>query len=87
MEVHQRMLTEPAVVFGLVGVEIVEDDVELPPVVACHERIHEVQKVAPAAPPVVARGDEARGDFQRGKERRRAMPLVAVGGFFRDLRG
>ena len=48
VEVDVRVPTEPTVVFGLVRIQIVEDDVPLPSVVEIDERIHEVQEVPPA---------------------------------------
>jgi hypothetical protein len=40
--------------------------------------IHEIQELAPPAPGVVPRSHLTRGDVERCKQRRRAMPLVAV---------
>ena len=41
---------QPAVVFGFVGAEVVEDDVNVPARIAPHHFVHEVQKLAPPPP-------------------------------------
>src|SRR5271157_592516 len=69
----------PAVVFGFVGVEIVEDDRNVSLRVGGHDAVHEVQKLDPAAAPVMARLEQSGGHFQSRKPRRGPVPLVVVG--------
>ena len=55
VEVHVLVLLEPSVVLGLVGVEVVEDDMDLDvPGVVGHEFVHEGEEVAPLAARMMA---------------------------------
>ena len=73
------MTRQPAVVLGFVGVEIVEDDVDLLLRVVGNQIIHEVQELTPPAAFVVPSFDLPRGHFERRKERRGTMSFVGVG--------
>ena len=68
----------PAIVFRLMGVQIVQDDVQLAAGMRGDEAVHEVEELDPAATPVVAGLDQTGGDIQRRKQRRRAVALVGV---------
>lgn len=54
MEMDARMLREPTVALRSVSAEVVEDHVDLPARIRGHHAIHEVQKLDPAAPVMVA---------------------------------
>ena len=81
VEVDVPMAGQPAIVAGLVGVEVVEDDVDLQVGIGMgrEDLVHEVEELDPAAALVVARGHEAGGHLEGGEEGRRAVPLVLVG--------
>ena len=64
--------------FGLVGVEVIEDDVDLPGRVLGNQIVHEVKELAAPAAVIVPGFDLAGGNLERGKERRGAVPLVGV---------
>src|SRR5450631_3907422 len=62
----------------LVGAEVVEDDVKLAVRKGCGDAVHEVEKLDTATAFRMRRDDLSGGDFQRRKQRRRAVPLVVV---------
>jgi hypothetical protein len=68
----------PAVVFWFMGVQIVEDDVQLAVRLLGDKTVHEVQKLDPSAAPVLVGFDQPGGNIQRRKQRRRAVALVGV---------
>ena len=78
-QMHVGMALEPAVVLGFVGIEIVEDDVNLLFLsVGFDDAVHEIQEL-PASPTFVMTGiDQSSGGFERREQRRRAMPFVFV---------
>ena len=45
VQMHVGMALEPAVVLGLVGIEVVEDDVELAARKGCGDTVHEIEKL------------------------------------------
>ena len=53
MEVHVGMALEPAVALRSVGVEIVQDDVQLEPFAEADDLMHEVEEISPPAAPVM----------------------------------
>ena len=57
MKMHVRMGFKPAVIFGLVGVEIIEHHMELLGRIFSDKLVHEVQKFAPASAPIMTRMD------------------------------
>ena len=71
------MAFEPAVILGLVGIEVVQNDVNFFFVsVAIDDAVHEIQEL-PASPAFVMTGlNQAGGGFQGGKECRCAVPFV-----------
>ena len=77
MEVDVCVLLEPAVAF-LMGVEIVEDDVQLPIREDGDDVVHEAEEFD-TTPPFGVRGHNlAGGHLKRGKQGRSAVPLVIV---------
>ena len=64
VQMHVGMTLEPAVVFGFVSIEIVQNDVNfLFLAVGLYDAVHEIQEL-PAAPPFVVTGlHQASGDF------------------------
>jgi hypothetical protein len=52
--VHIGMMFEPAVIFRLVGIEIVEDHMDGRARVVCDDLVHEIEELDPA-PPILVR--------------------------------
>ena len=52
---HVRMAFQPAVVFRFVRVQVVQYNVQFTVRIRCHNLIHEIQKLSPAPPVVMAR--------------------------------
>ena len=75
---HIRVTLEPAIVLGLVGVEIVEDHMDCGVRVVSDYIVHEVEELdAPAA--IFVRGsDLAGGHLKSSKQGRSAVALVIV---------
>ncbi len=79
VKMHIRMARHPVVVLRLVRVQVIEDDMELDVggVVRNH-LVHEIEKLAAAAAPVMPGFHLAGGDIERGKERRRPVSRILV---------
>ena len=73
------MRLEPAVALGLVGVQVVENDMDLAVGIGGHHAVHEVEELTAAPPFVVSGLNLAAGDVESGKQRRRAVSLIGVG--------
>ena len=72
------MTFEPAIVPGLVGVQVVEDDMDGRVRVCGDDVVHEVEELD-APPALLVRGRHlAGGHFEGGKQRRGAVSLVIV---------
>ena len=78
MEVHVGMLLQPAVVLGLVGVQIVKHQMDLPVCVPGDQFIDEVEKLAPPASSVVTRLDQTRSDIQGREQGGCSVALLAM---------
>src|SRR5262245_9740330 len=78
VELDIGMALEPAVVLGLMGVEIVEDDVEVLALIGGHEIVHEVEKFGAAPAIFMGCGDLTGRYLEGGKQRRGAVTLVVV---------
>jgi hypothetical protein len=78
VEMHVRMTLEPAVVLGLVGIEVVEDDMDGRIRMSGDDIIHEVEELdAPSA--LLVRGRHfASGYFEGGEQRRGAKARKAM---------
>ena len=72
------MRLEPAVALGLVGVQVVENDMDLAVGIGGHHAVHEVEELTAAPPFVVSGLNLAAGDVESGKQRRRAVSLIGV---------
>jgi len=77
MELHFGMLLEPVVVL-LVGIEIIQDDMKLAAGKSGNDAVHEAKELDAAAAFRVRRDDFSGGDFDRGKQRSRAVPRVVM---------
>ena len=81
MQRDPGVLVQPAGdVVVLVGVVVVEHDVQPAARVGLRDQFEEVQELGLAVTLVAAVGDLAGGDLQRGEQRRGAVALVVVGG-------
>ena len=72
------MLLQPAVVPGLVGVQIVKHHMNLAACVPGDQFIHKVEKLAPSASIIVARLDHPRGDLQGREQGGCSVALIAM---------
>src|SRR4051812_26196420 len=78
MEVNVFVPGEPPVALGFVGLEVVEDDMNLAPAMARHDAVHEIEELDAAPALVVARCNLAIGDVEGGEQGRGAVPHVVV---------
>src|ERR1700683_1862402 len=78
MEVHILVALEPAIVFGLVGIEVIQNDMDLPARVFVDDLVHEIQKLTPPPPWIVPGLDQAGSDFEGREQRCGSMALVAM---------
>src|SRR3954452_6376253 len=69
---------EPAVLFGLVRVQIVQHDVDLAVRVFGNDAIHKLQKLTATAAAIVCRLHLPRSDLKSGEQGRGAVTLVAA---------
>lgn len=69
------MRPEPPVAGRLVGIELVEHDVDLALPMGGDDAVHEVEELTTSAAFVVAGADLAGDDIEGGEQRRRAVPL------------
>ena len=77
MKFHIGMCLEPFLV-PLMGAEVVENDVKLSVRKCCGHAIHEVEKLDPATSLRMRRKDLPGSDFQRCKQRGRAMLRIPI---------
>ena len=78
MKPYVGMTLEPAVVFGLVGVEVVEDDMDGAVLMSGDDVVHEIKEFD--APPTRLMGGDhlAGGHLEGGEQRRGAVALVIM---------
>src|ERR1700752_3978462 len=75
VKMHMGMGFEPAVLFGLVGVEIVQDHVELFAGIFGNQLIHEIQELTPTAATIMT-GMHEPASVEGSKKRRGSMAFV-----------
>ena len=78
VKMHLGMSFEPAVLFGLVSVEIVQDDVEFFVGVLGNQVIHEIQELTPTAPAIMSGMYQPGSHVKGGKERRGSVAFVLM---------
>ena len=76
VEVHIAMTGKPTVGLRLMSVEIVEDDMNLPPRMLGHDPVHEVAELDTPTAAVMLGADLAAGNIERGEQGRGAMPFM-----------
>jgi hypothetical protein len=69
VEVDVLVPGQPLIALGLVGPEVVEDDVDLLAGIVSHDLVHEGEELDPAAPPGVLGRDLTGRDVERGENR------------------
>jgi len=72
------MALEPAVLFGLVGVQVVQHHMNLAARVLTHDLIEEVEELAPSAAAVVACLYLSGDDVECGEQGGGPVPLIAM---------
>src|SRR5258706_16027863 len=72
---------EPAVIFRLMSVEIVEDDMDLAVPMFGDDPVHEVEELEPAPPFIMPSRDFAARHVEGRKQRGGSVPLTYTGGF------
>ena len=78
VQMHIGMGFEPAVLLGLVSVEIVQDYVELLAGIVGNQLIHEIQELTPAAATIMSGMDQPASHVEGCKERGGSMAFVLV---------
>src|SRR5665213_1308391 len=71
------MALEPELIF-LVGVEIVEHDMNVLAWIGGNDAVHELKELDATAALLMRGGHRPSGDFECGKQRRSAVPLIVV---------
>jgi len=75
VELHVWVPLKPAIILRLMGIEIVEDDVDGGVRIVREDIVHEIEEFDPAATILVGGGDLAGRHFKGRKEGRSAMRL------------
>jgi hypothetical protein len=78
VKMHVGVTLEPAVVVRLMGVEIVEDDMDGCIRIGGGDLIHEVEELDASTAALVGSHDFTGRHFERGEQSRGAVPLVIV---------
>ena len=68
VKMHVLVASKPEIAIRLVGFQVIQDDVNLPPGTSLHNAVHEVQELDPPAAAIVARRDHPRGHLESGKQ-------------------
>ena len=75
---HVGMLCQPAVMFGLVGVKVVQHHMDFLVRMSGHDVIHKIQKLPAPAPAIMPRLHLAADHVQGGKERAGAVAGIIM---------
>src|ERR1041385_8688445 len=80
VEVNVRMTLEPSVVLGLVGAEVVENDMDgsVGVAIGSDDVVHEIEEFDATSTLFVRDGDFAGGHLESGKQGRGAVALVVM---------
>ncbi len=78
MEVDQRMALEPAVLFGFVGIKVVQHYMNLAARMLADDLVEEVEELTPSAAIVVSCLHLSCNDVERGEQGGGAVSLIAV---------
>ena len=86
MEVDVLIPFQPHVALGLVGGEIVEDNMNFAPRIGGDDLVHEIEELDAPAFLVVTADNRAARKIERGEQRRRPVPFVIMARPFGSLR-
>src|SRR5437773_3216075 len=75
---HVGISLEPAVVLGLMGIEVVEDDMDSGVTIDSDDVVHEVEKLDAAATLFVSDSDLSGGNLEGSKQGRSTVTLVVM---------
>src|SRR5262249_7104627 len=78
MEMHVAMTGKPAVGLRLMGVEVVEDDMNLPLGMRGDDVVHKIEELDAPAAAIMLGSNLAGGDVESSEQRRGAVPLVVM---------
>ena len=78
VEVDVLVPRQPAVVFGLVGIEIVQDHMDLAAGMFGNHAVHEIHELDAPAALIMAGLDQASGNIERGEQGRGAVTFVGM---------
>jgi hypothetical protein len=78
VKVHIRMTIQPAIVLGLVGVEVVEDHMDCGVRVVSDDMVHEIEEFDTPSAIFVGGGHLAGSHLEGRKQRRGAIALVVM---------
>jgi hypothetical protein len=78
MEMDVLVPRQPAVVFGLVGIEIVQNHMDLPAGMIGNQAVHEIQELDATAALIMAGLDQASGNIEGGEQGRGAVTFVCM---------
>ena len=78
MELHVRMSCQPAILLGLVGVEVIQNYVDLLIGMLRDHLIHKIEELSPTASRVMADLDLSGRHLQGCKQGAAPVPFVAV---------
>src|SRR5215510_7968519 len=76
MEMKVLVPSQPAVVFGLVGIEIVQNHMDLAAGMSGNQAVHEIQELDATAALIMAGFDQASGNIEGGEQGRGPVTLV-----------
>ena len=78
VEMNVRMASQPAIMFGLVGAEVIQDDMNFFLGITGDDVIHEVEELAAPTPRIVPRLNQSRCHLKRSEERAGSVSCVFV---------
>ena len=78
MEMDVLVPRQPAVIFGLVGIEIVQNHMDLAPGMFGNQAVHEIEELDTPAALIMAGLDQASGNAEGGEQGRGPMTFVSV---------
>ena len=78
VQMHLRMSSQPAITFRFVGIQIVQDHMDLPARIGSNDIVHKIQKLAPAPSGIVSGLHLSGGDVEGREQGGRPVSLVTV---------
>src|SRR5512136_1646845 len=78
VEMDIRVTGQPTIVFGLMDIQVVENDMQLLVGILCYDAIHEVKELPPPSSAIVTDLHQSRRHLQGGKQGGSAMAFVLM---------